>query len=126
MQREYQAEGQNSMGEWAALAFVMALVLAGYWSLVVFPKQREFNKRQRFARTLTEGDEVITAGGIIGRVLEIRGAEGLALVEIAPGVVVRAVTASLLDPFDPEELARNAQLGLRDDDAAADGDRAAE
>lgn len=110
------------MGEWVTLALVMALVLAGYWSLVIFPRQREFSKRQRFARTLTEGDEVITAGGIIGRVLEIRGAEGLALVEIAPGVTVRAVTASLLQPFDPEELARNAQLGLRDDDAAATGD----
>ena len=107
------------MGEWAALAFVMALVLAGYWSLVIFPKQREFSKRQKFSRTLAEGDEVITAGGIIGRVLEIRGTEGYALVEIAPGIVVRAVTASLLEPFDPEELAMNARMGLRDDDVAS-------
>lgn len=99
------------MGEWVTLAAVMALVLAGYWSMVVFPKQREFSKRQRFARTLAEGDEVITAGGIIGRVLEIRGAEGIASVEIAPGVIVRMLTASLLQPFDPEELAYNAQLG---------------
>lgn len=106
------------MGEWVTLAIVLALVLAGYWSLVVFPKQREFSKRQRFARTLAEGDEVITAGGIIGRVLEIRGAEGIAVVEIAPGVVVRAVTASLLQPFDPDELAHNAQLGQRDDTSA--------
>jgi preprotein translocase subunit YajC len=106
------------MGEWVTLALVLALVLAGYWSLVIFPKQRDFSKRQRFARTLVEGDEVITAGGIIGRVLEINGPQGLALVEIAPGVVVRAVTASLLQPFDPEELARNAQLGMRDEQSA--------
>jgi preprotein translocase subunit YajC len=105
------------MSEWVALAAVMALVLAGYWSLVVFPKQREFSKRQRFARTLVEGDEVITAGGIIGRVLEIRGAEGIAMVEIAPGVIVRTVTASLLQPFDPEELAYNAQLGRGEETA---------
>lgn len=105
------------MGEWVALAAVMALVLAGYWSFVVFPKQREFSKRQRFARTLVEGDEVITAGGIIGRVLEIRGAEGIAMVELAPGVIVRTVTASLLQPFDPEELAYNAQLGRGEETA---------
>lgn len=109
------------MGEWVALAAVMALVLAGYWSFVVFPKQREFSKRQRFARSLVEGDEVITAGGIIGRVLEIRGMEGIAMVEIAPGVIVRAVTASLLEPFDPEELAYNAQLGRGGDVITRDG-----
>jgi preprotein translocase subunit YajC len=109
------------MSEWVTLAVVMALGLAGYWSLVIFPKQREFSKRQRFVRTLAEGDEVITAGGIIGRVLEIRDTEGLALVELAPGIIVRAVTASLLQPFDPEELARNAQLGFRDEDAADAG-----
>lgn len=106
------------MPEWVALAVVLALMLAGYWSLVIFPKQRDFSKRQRFVRTLAEGDEVITAGGIIGRVLEIRGEEGIATVEIAPGVVVRAITASLLEPFNPEELARNAQLGMRDEAAA--------
>ncbi len=108
------------MGEWVTLAVVMALVLAGYWSLVIFPKQREFSKRQRFARTLSEGDEVITAGGIIGRVLEIHGSEGIAIVEIAPGVIVRAVTASLLQPFDPEELAYNAQLGRSKESTDAD------
>jgi preprotein translocase subunit YajC len=112
------------MGEWVTLAAVLTLALAGYWSFVVFPKQREFSKRQRFARTLAEGDEVITAGGIIGRVLEIRGMEGIAMVEIAPGVVVRAVTASLLQPFDPEELAYNAQLG-RGEETTESGDTAA-
>ncbi|NOG49464.1 MAG: preprotein translocase subunit YajC [Chloroflexi bacterium] len=79
------------MQEWIVLAAVMLLGLAGYWSLVIFPKQREFNKRQRLVRTLAEGDEVITASGFIARVIEIRGDEGIAVVEIAPGVRVRAV-----------------------------------
>ncbi|MCU0496742.1 MAG: preprotein translocase subunit YajC [Anaerolineae bacterium] len=94
-------------------AFVMLLVLGAYWSLSIFPRQREFEKRQNFVRALAAGDEVITAGGLIGKVLSIDAEAGTALVEIADGVVVRAVSASLLQAFDPEELARNAQLGLR-------------
>lgn len=105
------------MQEWIVLAAVMLLGLAGYWSLVIFPKQREFSKRQRLVRTLAEGDEVITAGGFIARVIEIRGDQGIAIVEIAPGVRVRAITASLLQQFDPEELARNAQMGRQADEA---------
>ncbi|HEX2622349.1 MAG TPA: preprotein translocase subunit YajC [Phototrophicaceae bacterium] len=95
------------------LTFVMILVLGAYWSLVIFPRQRDFQKRQTFVRALVEGDEVITAGGIIGRVLDIRGEEGIAYVELADGVVVRVITASLMGTFNPEELALNAQKGIK-------------
>lgn len=107
--------------EFVIFSVVMLLLLGAYWSMVVFPKQREFTKRQKFVRTLVEGDEVITAGGLIGRVLEIRGVEGIAIVELAPGVKVRAVTASLLEPFDPEELARNIQMAMKDQEPASEG-----
>ena len=48
------------------LALVMLLGLGAYWAMVIFPKQRDFSKRQRYVRTLVEGDEVVTYGGIIG------------------------------------------------------------
>lgn len=106
--------------EFVIFSVVMLLALGAYWSLVVYPKQYEYTKRQKFVRTLVEGDEVIMAGGLIGRVLEIRGPEGLAIVEIAPEVRVRAVTASLLQAFDPEELARNVQMAIKEKDAQTD------
>ncbi|GAB4510213.1 MAG: hypothetical protein OHK0046_06580 [Anaerolineae bacterium] len=100
------------MTEFALLAAVMALGLGAYWSLVIFPKQRDFTKRQKFARSLAEGDEVITYGGIIGRVLAIDAEMGIAHVEIADGVVIRLITAALMQPYDPEEIAKNARMGL--------------
>lgn len=101
------------MPEFILFMFVMLALLGAYWSLVIFPRQRDFSKRQNYVRTLARGDEVITAGGIIGRVLEIRAEAGLAEVEIADGVVIRVITASLLGAFDPEELASNARKGLQ-------------
>lgn len=97
-----------------AVLVVMVLVLGAYWSLVTFPKQRDFQKRQRFARELAEGDEVITYGGLIGKVLSIDAEMGIAQVEIADGVVIRLITAALMQPYDAEEIAHNAQIGMRE------------
>jgi preprotein translocase subunit YajC len=105
------------MPEFLLLIVVMTLALGAYWSLVIFPKQRDFSKRQRFVRALAAGDEVITAGGIIGRVVDIRAEEGVAYVEITDGLIVRVITASLLGQFDPEELARNVRMAEVDGEA---------
>lgn len=105
------------MQEFALLAFVMLLALGAWWSLVIFPKQRDFQKRQRFARSLARGDEVITYGGVIGRVIDIDAEQGIAFVEIADGVVIRLITAALMQPYDAEEIARNARMGLEDERA---------
>lgn len=103
------------MVEFAFFSFVLLLILGAYWSLSVFPRQRDFSKRQRFVRSLAEGDEVITAGGIIGKVLEIDGEYGIAYVEIAEGVVVRMIAASILQEFNPEEMAENVRMALKEE-----------
>lgn len=100
------------MQEFLFVAVILLLGMGAYWSMVLYPRQRDFQKRQRFVRTLVEGDEVITAGGIVGRVIDLEAEQGIAHVELADGVVVRMVSASLLSPFDPEELAKNARRGL--------------
>lgn len=109
------------MEEFLLVGFLMILGLGAYWSMVIFPKQRDFSKRQKLVRALSEGDEVITAGGIVGRIVEVRGEEGIAFVEIAPGVRIKVVAASILDAFDPEELARNVRKAMGEpEDAVTD------
>ena len=97
------------MEEFVILGLVMILGLGAYWSLVIFPRQRELQKQQKSVRKMQIGDEIITHGGIIGRIREIDADNGIAHLEIADGVVVRVVTFALLQRYDPEELARNAQ-----------------
>lgn len=99
------------MVEFVGVAFFLALIMSGYYVFRLMPQQRDFVKRQRMARSLAEGDEVITGGGIIGYVRDIDGETGIAQVEIADGVVVRMVTAAILDRYIPEEVATNSQMG---------------
>src|SRR4051812_38432606 len=101
------------MQEFILLGIVLVLGLGAYWSLVIFPRQREFQKQQKYVNTLNLGDEMITFGGIIGRVVSVEPEKGIATIEIADGVVVRVLAASLMRPYDPEELAQSAELGSR-------------
>ncbi len=98
--------------EFALLAVVMLLGLGAYWAMVIFPKQRDFTKRQRYVRSLSVGDEVVTYGGVIGKIIGIEAEKGIARVEIADGVVVRLLTAALVQPYNPEEFAKAAQMGI--------------
>ena len=107
------------MGELLFVALIMALGMGAYWAMVLFPRQREFQSRQRMARELSAGDEVVTFGGVIGRVQRIDAEQGIAWVEIAPDLQIRVVTAAIVQRFDAEAVARNAQMGLRDETQTA-------
>lgn len=97
------------------LVFVLLVLgLGAYWSMVVFPKQREFQHKQKVVRALHKGDEVVTYGGIIGKIIEIDSDKGIAFVEIADGITIRLLTAALQQEYDAEEFARNAQIGAVD------------
>lgn len=98
-----------TMEEFVILGLVMILGLGAYWSLVIFPRQREFQKQQKSVRKMQVGDEIITHGGIIGRIREIDADNGIAYLDIADGITIRVVTFALIQAYDPDELARNAQ-----------------
>jgi preprotein translocase subunit YajC len=76
------------------------LVLLGLiWMLLVRPQRERVRRQQALVASLEVGDEVVTAGGIIGRIVELDG--GDAHIEVAPGVVLRvlriAVNARVAD-----------------------------
>src|SRR5262245_30849047 len=95
------------------VAVLLLLGMAAYWSFSLMPRKREFSKRQEMARSLVEGDEVITAGGIVGKVMRIDSEMGVAYVEVAEGLQLRVVTAAILDRYDPAEIAKNAKMGQK-------------
>ena len=101
-------------GEIVAVGVVLILILAAYWSFVVFPKQRDFKKHNNYVRTLSVGDEVITYGGIIGTISQMDQDRGLAWVKVAENVELKMLTAALTRPYEPDEVATNAAIGVED------------
>jgi preprotein translocase subunit YajC len=63
------------------------------WALLIRPQQRRVRQHQELVSTLATGDEVITAGGIVGRVTAVDG-DQLRL-EVSPGVELRVVRGAV-------------------------------
>jgi preprotein translocase subunit YajC len=88
---------------WLTLGWI-ALVLIGGWFLLVLPRRRLRDQQTAMRTDLNPGDEVITVGGIIGRIQVVEDDE--VQLEIAPDVVVRVVrrgVAGRLSPDEPDE-----------------------
>jgi hypothetical protein len=83
------------MQEFVMVGLLLLFGLGAYWSMVIFPRQREFQKQQRYVSSLKTGDEMITFGGIIGR--SGGGRQGIA--QVGSPKVVCMVTASLIRRF---------------------------
>ena len=99
------------MLEFVLVFAVLSLALGAYWTMFVFPKQRAFKHKQKVVRSLHVGDEIVTYGGIVGKIVDIDVEQGISVVEIADGVSIRLLTAALQQVFDAGEIARGANIG---------------
>ena len=79
-----QTAGQNSTAAWINFFMPMILIFGVFYILMIRPQQRRVREHQASIAAVKKGDEVITAGGIRGRVSKVT--EDEAEVEIAQGV----------------------------------------
>ncbi len=88
------------------MAFILpVLLLLAMYTLVMRPQQRRVRAHAQLMSQVEVGDEIITAGGVFGRVTRID--DDTMQVEIAPGVEIttlrRMVMDRLVEPTDEEE-----------------------
>ena len=69
------------------------LIFAIFYLLMIRPQQRRVKEHQASIAAVKKGDEVVTGGGIRGRVTKVGDDE--AEVEIAQGVKVRVVKSTI-------------------------------
>jgi preprotein translocase YajC subunit len=86
------------MGIMLQLIVTSAILLGGFYYILLRPVLEQQKKTKRDLLELQTGDEVVTTGGLIATVVDIRQpAEGpIELVlQLAPGVEVRALTTAI-------------------------------
>jgi preprotein translocase subunit YajC len=82
----------------ALLALLLTFALM--WLLLVRPQQRRIREHQAIISSLRVGDDVVTAGGIHGRITALEP-DAVAL-EVAPGVELRVLRAAISQRLTPE------------------------
>ncbi len=71
------------------------LIIAIFYFLMIRPQQARAKAHRAMLDALKRGDEVVTAGGIIGRVVKVAEAE--VEIEVAPNVRNRVVRSTLAE-----------------------------
>jgi len=74
-------------------------MVAIFWFLIIRPQMRQQKAQREKIAAVKKGDQVITAGGLLGKVTKVD--EQYAEIEIAQGVRVKAVKSTLGDIVSP-------------------------
>ena len=91
------AAATPSSGGGISQILILVVFVAVFYFLLIRPQQKRAKEHQAMLAKLAAGDEVVTAGGIVGRVTEV--GDNFVVVEIADNVrikVQRAQITSLL------------------------------
>ena len=86
------AYAQAAGGAGGAFASFLPLILIFLimYFLLIRPQQKKVKEHQAMVEALRRGDQVVTAGGVVGKVTKVRD-DGEVEVEIASGVNIRVV-----------------------------------
>ena len=83
----------------------LILIFAIMYFLLIRPQQKKVKEHQAMVAALRRGDQVVTQGGIIGKVVKVKD-DGEIEVEIADGVKVRVVQSTIATVVSKTEPAK--------------------
>lgn len=83
---------------------MLAAIFAIMYFLMIRPQQKKIKEHKAMVEGLRRGDQVVTQGGLIGKVTKVRD-EAEVEVEIADGVKVRVVKGLITQVLNKTEPA---------------------
>ncbi|ESW59467.1 MAG: preprotein translocase subunit YajC [Rhodobacter sp. CACIA14H1] len=98
-----QAAGGAGAGSAFASFIPLILIFAIMYFLLIRPQQKKMKEHKAMVEALRRGDQVLTQGGIIGKVTKVQE-DGTVEVEIADGVkvkVLRHTIAQVMNKTEP-------------------------
>ncbi len=90
----------EAIGQFIPLILIFAIM----WFLLIRPQQKKMKEHQAMVAALRRGDQVITQGGLIGKVAKVKD-EGELEVELAEGIKVRVVRSTIAQVLNKTEPA---------------------
>lgn len=82
-----------SQGSPLGMFLPMLVIFGAFYFLLIRPQQKKQKAHAALVSALSVGDEVMTAGGILGKVTNVT--EHYAAIEIADGMIIKVQKASV-------------------------------
>jgi preprotein translocase subunit YajC len=92
------AAAQGAAPAWTGFNPIIGMV-ARFWFLIIRPQMRQQKQHREKVAGVKKGDQVVTAGGLVGKVTKVD--DDYAEIEIAQGVKVKAVKSTIGDIVAP-------------------------
>jgi preprotein translocase subunit YajC len=92
------AAAQGAAPGWTGFLPIIGMI-AIFWFLLIRPQMRQQKQHREKIAGVKKGDQVVTAGGLLGKVVKVD--ENYAEIEIAQGVKVKAVKSTIGDIIPP-------------------------
>lgn len=84
----------------------LILIFGIMYFLLIRPQQKKLKEHQQMVAALRRGDQVITQGGLMGKVTKVKDDSNEIEVEIASGVNVRVVRSTIATVVNKTEPAK--------------------
>ena len=107
------ASGGGGMGYLLMQLAPFILIFVVFYFLLIRPQQQKVKQHREMVENLRKGDEVVTQGGIIGKVTRLTDAE--ASVEVASGVRVKVIKSTILEVRTRPEPANDSEDEAEDE-----------
>ena len=91
--------------EGAASLLPLILIFGIMYFLLIRPQQKKVKEHQAMVEAVRRGDQVITQGGLVGKVTKVKD-DGEIMVEIADGVQVRVIKHTIAQVLNKTEPAQ--------------------
>jgi preprotein translocase subunit YajC len=83
----------------------LILIFAIMYFLLIRPQQKKLKDHQAMVAALRRGDQVVTQGGVIGKVVKVKD-DGELELEISEGVKVRVIQSTIATVINKTEPAK--------------------
>lgn len=86
---------------------MLLLIFAIMYFLLIRPQQKKVKEHTAMLEALRRGDQIITQGGVVGKIVKVKDDANEVEVEIADGVKVRVVKSTIATVMNKTEPAKS-------------------
>ena len=97
-----QAPGAQAQGGLMGMLLPMAVVMGIFYFLIIRPQRKKETEHQTFLAALQSGDEVVTQGGMMGKVSGLN--DKVVTLEVSPNVKLKILKSSIAGKIDPAQI----------------------